>query len=149
MCTSRRDAAALAAAPRGRDDRQVAHRKALPPEVVEQVVAKTDGVPLFVEELTKMVLESGLLQEASERYELTGPPPAGHSRHAARLADGTALLFGNRQGPGTSRGHLGREFSYTPLQAVSPWDQGTLQRGSHKLVEAEFLDGPPVAGGRK
>src|SRR5215471_1924171 len=42
---------------------QVAHRKALPAEVVEQVVIKTDGVPLFVEELTKMVLESGLLQE--------------------------------------------------------------------------------------
>ena len=42
---------------------RVAHGKALPPEVVAQVVAKTDGVPLFVEELTKMVLESGLLQE--------------------------------------------------------------------------------------
>ena len=42
---------------------RVAHGKALPPEVVEQVVAKTDGVPLFVEELTKMVLESDLLQE--------------------------------------------------------------------------------------
>src|SRR5215468_2048888 len=48
---------------------QVAHRKALPAEVVEQVVAKTDGVPLFVEELTKMVLESGLLQEREDRYE--------------------------------------------------------------------------------
>ena len=54
---------------------QVAHRKALPPEVVEQVVAKTDGVPLFVEELTKMVLESGLLQECEERYELIGSLP--------------------------------------------------------------------------
>ena len=43
--------------------RQVAHGKTLPSEVVEQIVAKTDGVPLFVEELTKMVLESGLLQE--------------------------------------------------------------------------------------
>jgi predicted ATPase len=41
--------------------RRVAHGKALPAEVIEQVVAKTDGVPLFVEELTKMVLESGLL----------------------------------------------------------------------------------------
>ena len=41
---------------------RVAHGKALPAEVVEQVVAKTDGVPLFVEELTKMVLESGLLR---------------------------------------------------------------------------------------
>src|SRR5881397_379993 len=47
---------------------RVAHHKALPPEVVEQVVAKTDGVPLFVEELTKMVLESGLLQECEDRY---------------------------------------------------------------------------------
>jgi class 3 adenylate cyclase len=56
---------------------RVAHGKALPPEVVEQVMAKTDGVPLFVEELTKMVLESGLLQEQEARYELTGPllPP--------------------------------------------------------------------------
>src|SRR5262249_42971723 len=51
---------------------QVVHGKALPIEVVEQVVAKTDGVPLFVEELTKMVLESGLLQEREERYELRG-----------------------------------------------------------------------------
>ena len=54
---------------------RVAHGKVLPPEVVEQVVAKTDGVPLFVEELTKMVLESGLLQEHAERYELTAPLP--------------------------------------------------------------------------
>src|SRR5262245_11020677 len=54
---------------------RVAHRKALPAEVVGQVVAKTDGVPLFVEELTKMVLESGLLQEREDRYELTGPLP--------------------------------------------------------------------------
>ena len=53
----------------------VAHGKVLPAEVVEQVVSKTDGVPLFVEELTKMVLESGLLQEREERYELTGPLP--------------------------------------------------------------------------
>ena len=48
--------------------RQIAHGKALPPEVVAQIVAKTDGVPLFVEELTKMVLESGLLLEWAERY---------------------------------------------------------------------------------
>src|SRR5207253_7861997 len=54
---------------------QVAHRKALPAEVIEQVVAKTDGVPLFVEELTKMVLESGLHQEREERYELPAPLP--------------------------------------------------------------------------
>ena len=119
---------------------QVAHRKALPPEVVEQVVAKTDGVPLFVEELTKMVLESGLLQEQEERYELTRPlPPLAipttlHDSLMARL-DRLATVKSLAQLGAT----LGREFSYTLLHAVSPWDEGTLQRGLQQLVEAEFL----------
>src|SRR2546426_2797566 len=54
---------------------QAMHGKSLPPEVVQQVVAKTDGVPLFVEELLKMVLESGLVREEADRYVLTGPLP--------------------------------------------------------------------------
>ena len=49
--------------------------KALPDEVAAQIVAKTDGVPLFVEELTKTVLESGLLRDAGDHYELAGPLP--------------------------------------------------------------------------
>ena len=47
----------------------------LPAEVLAQVIGKTDGVPLFVEELTKNVLESGLLIEDGERYRLDGPLP--------------------------------------------------------------------------
>ena len=119
---------------------RVAHGKALPPEVVEQVVAKTDGVPLFVEELTKMVLESGLLQEREERYELTGPlPPLAipttlHDSLMARL-DRLATVKGLAQLGAT----LGREFSYELLHAVSPWDEATLRRGLQQLVEAEFL----------
>ena len=118
----------------------VAHNKALPTEVVEQVVAKTDGVPLFVEELTKMVLESGLLQERAERYELTGSlPPLAipttlHDSLMARL-DRLAAVKGLAQLGAT----LGREFSYDLLQAVAPWDEDTLQRGLHQLVAAEFL----------
>ena len=49
--------------------------KALPAEVAAQIVAKTDGVPLFVEELTKTVLESGLLEDAGDHWELSGPLP--------------------------------------------------------------------------
>jgi predicted ATPase len=119
---------------------RLAHGKALPTEVVEQVVAKTDGVPLFVEELTKMVLESGLLQEREDRYELTGPlPPLAipttlHDSLMARL-DRLATVKGLAQLGAT----LGREFSYALLHAVSPWDEGTLQRGLHQLVEAELL----------
>jgi class 3 adenylate cyclase/predicted ATPase len=119
---------------------RVAHGKALPAEVIEQVVAKTDGVPLFVEELTKMVLESGLLQERAERYELTGSlppltiPTTLHDSLMARL-DRLATVKGLAQLGAT----LGREFAYELLQAVSPWDEETLRLGLHQLVEAEFL----------
>jgi predicted ATPase len=103
---------------------QIAHGKVLPTAVVEQIVAKTDGVPLFVEELTKMVLESGLLQEQEERYALTGPlPPLAipatlHDSLMARL-DRLATMKGLAQLGAT----LGREFAYELLHAVSLWDQ--------------------------
>ena len=111
--------------------RQVAHGKALPPEVVEQIVAKTDGVPLFVEELTKMVLESGLLQEREDHYELTGPlPPLAipatlHDSLMARL-DRLATVKGLAQLGAT----LGREFSYALLQAVCAMGRGDLATGA-------------------
>jgi class 3 adenylate cyclase len=119
---------------------RVAHGKALPPEVIAQIVAKTDGVPLFVEELTKMVLESGLLQEQEERYVLTGPlPPLAipttlHDSLMARL-DRLATVKAMVQLGAT----LGREFTYELLQAVSPWDEDTLHRGLQQLVAGEFL----------
>jgi TOMM system kinase/cyclase fusion protein len=119
---------------------RVARSKALPEEVVAQVVARTDGVPLFVEELTKMLLESGLLQEGEDRYELSGSllplaiPTTLHDSLMARL-DRLAVVKGLAQLGAT----LGREFSYALLQAVSPWDESTLQRGLQQLVEAEFL----------
>lgn len=56
----RRDRASLVA--------QIAGRKALPDDVIDQIVDRTDGVPLFIEELTRSVLESGLLQGESDRY---------------------------------------------------------------------------------
>src|SRR6059058_2160985 len=54
---------------------QIAGTKALPDEVIDQIADRTDGVPLFVEELTKSVLESGLLREAGDRYVLDGALP--------------------------------------------------------------------------
>ena len=87
-----------------------------------------------------MVLESGLLQEQEEGYALTGPlPPLAipttlHDSLMARL-DRLATIKSLAQLGAT----LGREFSYELLRAVSPCDEGTLQRGLHQLVEAEFL----------
>ena len=120
--------------------RRVAGGKTLPPEVVEQIVTKTDGVPLFVEELTKMVLESGLLQEREDRYELTGPlPPLAipatlHDSLMARL-DRLATVKAVAQLGAT----IGRTFAYELLQAVSPVDETMLQHGLRQLVEAELV----------
>jgi predicted ATPase len=119
---------------------RVVGRKALPTEVVQQIVAKTDGVPLFVEELTKMVLESGLLLEQEDRYELTDPlPPLAipatlHDSLMARL-DRLAVVKELAQLAAT----LGREFPYALLRAVWPLDEVTLQQALARLVEAELL----------
>ncbi len=119
---------------------RVASGKALPDEVLQQIVARTDGVPLFVEELTKMVLESGLLQERQGHYELTGPlPPLAipttlHDSLMARL-DRLATVREVAQLGAT----LGREFTYELLQAIWPLDEETLQRGLRRLVDAELI----------
>jgi class 3 adenylate cyclase/DNA-binding winged helix-turn-helix (wHTH) protein/predicted ATPase len=119
---------------------QVAHGKALPAEVVAQIVAKTDGVPLFVEELTKTVLESGLLQEQEEHYALTGPlPPLAipvtlHDSLLARLD-----RLGAAKGLAQLGATLGREFAYALLQAVAPWNEEALRRELQQLVVAELL----------
>ncbi|MSP12705.1 MAG: adenylate/guanylate cyclase domain-containing protein [Chloroflexi bacterium] len=119
---------------------QMVHGKTLPAEVLQQVVDRTDGVPLFVEELTKMVLESGLLRELDDHFELTGPlPPLAipatlHDSLMARL-DRLAAVKEVAQLAAT----LGREFSYELLRAVSTADEAALQAGLAHLVEAELL----------
>ncbi|OBH71561.1 hypothetical protein A5682_07680 [Mycobacterium mantenii] len=119
---------------------RVAGGKTLPVDVMGQVVAKTDGVPLFVEELTKMLLESGLLIEHAERYELTGPLPALaipntlHDSLTARL-DRLSPVKSVAQLAAT----LGRDFSYALLLAVAAWDEDTLREGLRQLTEAELL----------
>jgi predicted ATPase len=58
----------------------VAGGKSLPEEIAEQIVERSDGVPLFIEELTKAVIEGGMLRDAGDRYEAVGPSPARPSR---------------------------------------------------------------------
>jgi predicted ATPase len=120
--------------------RRITGGKALPAEVVQQIVVKTDGVPLFVEELTKMVLEADLLREHEDRYDLTGPlPPLAipttlHDSLMARL-DRLATPREIAQLAAT----LGREFAYEVLQAIAPLDEAALQRGLSQLVDAELI----------
>jgi predicted ATPase len=114
--------------------------KALPADVVEQVLAKTDGVPLFIEELVKMILESGLVRENAGHYVLAGPlPPLAipstlHDSLMARLDRLSTARELAQLGA-----VLGREFSYELLQAVAPVDETTLQQGMRQLVDAELV----------
>jgi predicted ATPase len=114
--------------------------KTFPAEVLQQVITKTDGVPLFVEEITKAILESGQLKAVEGHYELTQPfsiftiPATLQDSLMARLdrlvtAKGIAQLAGV----------IGRQFAYDVLAMVSQLDEATLQRELARLVEAEIV----------
>lgn len=119
---------------------QIAGGKPLPEELRDQLVARTDGVPLFVEEMTRMVLELGLVKECDERYELAGSldvldiPVTLHDSLMARLD-----RLGRAKFTAQLAATLGREFSFEDIRAVSPEDEATLQDGLSQLVEAELL----------
>jgi hypothetical protein len=112
----------------------------LPSEVVQQIVTKTDGIPLFVEELVKTILESGLVREEAGRYVLTGPLPP--LTIPTTLQDAlTARL--DRLAPVKELAQvgvvLGREFSYEVLRAVAPLDDATLQQALQPSANPEAV----------
>jgi predicted ATPase/class 3 adenylate cyclase len=119
---------------------RLAGGKALPAEVVVHIVAKTDGVPLYVEELTKMLLASDLLRAEAEHYALTGPlsamaiPETLQDSLMARLDQLATAKEVAQLGA-----VLGREFVYDMLMAVSSQDEATVQDGLTRLVAAELL----------
>jgi len=119
---------------------RLASGKALPAEVVRHIVEKTDGVPLYAEELTKAILGSRLLREETDRYDLTGPlssvaiPATLQESLAARLDRLPKLREVAQLGA-----VLGREFDYEMLRAIAPMDEPRLQDGLSQLVEAELL----------
>ena len=112
----------------------------LPAEVTEQIVVKTDGNPLFVEELTKAVLEAGILVEDAEGYRLDGPlPPLAipatlHDSLMARLDRLAAVKEIGQIGAA-----IGREFSYSLLRALVERDEAALKDALAQLEEAELV----------
>ncbi len=119
---------------------QIAGGKALPDEIVAQIVDRTDGVPLFVEELTKSVLESGLLREEADRYVLDGAlppfaiPTSLHDSLMARLDRLASVRLVAQIGAA-----IGREFPYTLLRAVSRLPEDELQAALGRLVASELV----------
>jgi class 3 adenylate cyclase/tetratricopeptide (TPR) repeat protein len=112
----------------------------LPAEVMEQILVKTDGNPLFVEELTKAVLEAGFLVEDNEGYRLNGPlPPVAVP---ATLQDSLMARL-DRLAPVKEVGQIGaaigREFSYSLLSALIERDEPALKDALAQLEAAELL----------
>ncbi|KPJ91588.1 MAG: hypothetical protein AMJ53_11330 [Gammaproteobacteria bacterium SG8_11] len=116
------------------------NNKELPKELVREITNKTDGTPLFVEELTKMVLESDLLIETKDSYKLTSPiaslaiPSSLQDSLMARL---------DRLGPNKELAQLsatlGREFSYRLLKAVAKPSETQFDNRLAHLVYSELL----------
>jgi len=119
---------------------QVVGAKTLPAEVAAQIVAKTEGVPLFVEELTKAVLESELLKDVGDRYELTGPlPPLAipstlQDSLLARLDHLATVKEVAQIGAA-----IGRVFSYPLLAAVADRPELELAVALQQLVQSELV----------
>jgi predicted ATPase len=118
----------------------VASGKKLPTEVLQQIVEKTDGVPLYVEEMTKAVLESGCLKEVDGHYDLTGSlsslaiPATLQDSLMARL---DRLVTAKAIAQYASV--IGRQFSYELLQAMSQLDETMLQHELGRLVKADLV----------
>jgi predicted ATPase len=120
--------------------KSVAAGKAIPVELLHQILQRTDGIPLFVEELTKTVLESGLLREFRGHYELTGPlPPLAipSTLHASLLArlDRLASVKDVAQ----IGAAIGREFSYGLIAAIAALPDKDLRASLAQLVDAELI----------
>jgi class 3 adenylate cyclase/tetratricopeptide (TPR) repeat protein len=131
---------------------QLTGGKALPGFVLDQIVARTDGVPLFVEELTKTVLEENVWRDAGNRYELEGPfqgitiPDSLQGSLLARLdrLDPTAKEIAQIGAT------IGREFNRELLSIVAQQKDATLDAGLEQLVAAEIVRPMwlPAFGGR-
>jgi class 3 adenylate cyclase/predicted ATPase len=114
--------------------------KALPKEIAEHIIDRTDGVPLFIEELTKAVIESGMLTDAGDRFDARGPVP--------RLAIPTSLQASllarlDRLAPVREMAQigaaLGRSFSHELISAVAAMPQRQVDGALAQLVGAELV----------
>jgi class 3 adenylate cyclase/tetratricopeptide (TPR) repeat protein len=119
---------------------QITDGKALPKELLEQILARTEGVPLFTEELTKTVLEAGILRNDGDRYVLAGPLPSMvipatlHDSLMARL-DRLAPVKEVAQ----IGACIGREFDHELLAAVVSMPEAELAAALDRLLSAELL----------
>ncbi|MGE9008949.1 BTAD domain-containing putative transcriptional regulator [Leptospira interrogans] len=118
----------------------IARDKALPDAVVDQILARADGVPLFIEELTSALIESGVLRETDEGYALDGPlpeldiPATLQASLVARL-DRLATVKDVAQ----IGAAIGREFSHEMIAAVSAMTPIDLDAALERLTDSGLV----------
>ncbi|WP_247495005.1 adenylate/guanylate cyclase domain-containing protein [Bradyrhizobium sp. 164] len=129
---SRRQSAAMVA--------RLSGGKALPPAVLDQIVAKTDGVPLFVEELTRTVLEANLLRDEGDHYALAGPLPP---MAIPTTLQESLLARLDRLAPAREVAQvaaaIGREFSHELLVMTTALPESELQAALDDLVGSSLV----------
>jgi class 3 adenylate cyclase/tetratricopeptide (TPR) repeat protein len=114
--------------------------KALPKEIVDQIVDRTDGVPLFIEEMTKAVVESGAVADAGDVYTLGGPlpplriPTSLNASLLARLDRQASVREVAQIGAA-----LGRQFSHEVISAVARMPRQKLDNALAQLASAELI----------
>jgi tetratricopeptide (TPR) repeat protein len=123
--------------------------KALPNAVVEQVLEHTDGVPLFIEELTSTLLESGLLRETTDRHVLDGPlPPLAIPATLQASLVARLDLLGSVKEVAQIGAAIGRQFSYELISAVSALASKDLDAALERLTASGLISrhgAPPIA----
>jgi predicted ATPase len=128
----RRDGAALV--------ERVTGGKTLPKEVMDEILARTDGVPLFIEELTKTVLESKLLQERDGHFVIEHPLP---SLAIPTTLQGSLMARLDRLAPVREVAQIGavagREFHYELMNAVAGLPRERLEEALSQLVQSELI----------
>lgn len=114
--------------------------KTLPPEIADQIIDRTDGVPLFIEELTKSVVESGWITDAGDHYSVTGPlvPLAIPTTLQASLLARLDRLAPTREVVQIAA-TLGRQFSHELINAVAEMSQPQLEGALEQLIRAELV----------
>ena len=119
---------------------RIAGGKSLPPEVKDQILAKTDGVPLFVEELTKTVIESGLLIDAGDQYVLSSPLPL--LAVPSTLQDSLMARLdklGRAKEVAQAGACIGRLFHHRLLAALFDRDSAGLEQAMRQLESSGLV----------
>ena len=129
--------------------RSVARGKTVPGDVMREIAQRCDGVPLFVEEVARALIETGVLEEHEHAWELASP-----LRAAVIPASIDASLMARIDRLGDARptaqlaATIGREFSHALMKAVSERGEAALAQDLRRIVESGLVSTSGAGAGQ-